>query len=304
MYKIVGADGKEYGPVSLEQMRQWIAQGRVGPQTRVQETSAGQWKTAAEFPELGFTAAARTAGGGASPSPAAAGQPAVQQKGLAITSLVLGLLSVLCFGLFTGVPAIICGHIAHNRTRRAPGQYGGSGPAIAGFVMGYVGVILSLLLAALFLWTEQTELSPALGSAKAKAQSINCMNNMKQIGLAFRTFAIDNDGNYPFNLSTNKGGTLELCLRGSDGFDRNAALHFQVMSNELATPKILVCPADAKRQPALNFLSLRPENVSYQVRSGTNINDNNPQEVLVVCPIHNHVLLCDGSVQPRKRGRQ
>ena len=45
MYKIIGADGKEYGPVSLEQMRRWIADGRVSPQTRVQTAGAAEWKT-------------------------------------------------------------------------------------------------------------------------------------------------------------------------------------------------------------------------------------------------------------------
>jgi hypothetical protein len=130
------------------------------------------------------------------------------------------------------------------------------------------------------------------------------VNNMKQIGLAFRTWAIDNGDQYPFNVSTNKGGTLELSMPGGDGFDSNAARIFQVMSNELSTPKILVSPADSKRQPALDFQSLQPANVSYQVRSGTNINETNPQEVLAVRPIHNHVLLSDGSVERRGKARR
>ena len=49
MYRILGADGKQYGPASLEQMRKWIAESRVTAQTRVQEVGAGEWKTAAEF---------------------------------------------------------------------------------------------------------------------------------------------------------------------------------------------------------------------------------------------------------------
>jgi hypothetical protein len=299
MYKILGADGKEYGPVSLEQIRQWIAQGRVNPQTRVQETGAGEWKPAAEFAEFGFLAPAETSGGRAtSAPPAAAGQSAKPQKGLAITSLVLGILSFLtCF--LTGIPAIICGHIAQSRARRAPEQYGGSGLATAGLVLGYVSLVLCvpvIILSAMLL--------PALSKAKDKAQSINCVNNLKQVGLAFRTWAIDNDGNFPFNLSTNKGGTLELALPESDGFDRNAVCHFRVMSNELSTPKILVCPADSKKQPAPDFLSLRPANVSYQMHSGTNLSETTPQEFLVVCPIHNHVLLCDGSVQGYRKGRR
>src|ERR1019366_8554144 len=161
--------------------------------------------------------------------------------------------------------------------------------------MGYVSLLATVILCGMLL--------PALSQAKDKAQRISCANNMKQIGLAFRVWAIDHDDSFPFNVSTNKGGTLELCLLGSDGFDRNAAFHFQVMSNELSTPKILVCPADGKKQSALNFEGFQPENVSYKLRTGTNVSDVNPSQVLAVCPIHNNVLLCDGSVQSLSKAR-
>src|ERR1017187_8413392 len=88
---------------------------------------------------------------------------------------------------------------------------------------------------------------------------------------------------------------MEYCDRTSDGFDKNAFLHFQVMSNELAATKVLVCPSDSKR-PAIDFAHLRPENVSYQIHSGFNVNDSNPLEVLAICPIHRVVVLTDGSV--------
>jgi hypothetical protein len=129
-----------------------------------------------------------------------------------------------------------------------------------------------------------------------KAQRVSCANNLKQIGLAFRTWAIDNDGQFPFNVSTNAGGTRELCAMGSDGFDSNAARHFEVMSNELATPLLLVCPKDSSRKPAAGFASLQASNVTYRVRSGTNINETIPTEVLALCPVHGNVLSCDGSV--------
>jgi hypothetical protein len=168
--------------------------------------------------------------------------------------------------------------------------------ATAGLVLGYISLVVVpfVLLPAMLL--------PALSRAKARAQSVKCVNNMKQVGLAVRVWAIDHDGEYPFNLSTNKGGTLELCARGSDGFDRNAAFHLQVVSNELSTTKILVCPGDTKKQPALDFQSLQPAHVSYQMRSGTNINETVPEEVLAVCPIHGHELMCDGSVQAGRKG--
>jgi len=138
---------------------------------------------------------------------------------------------------------------------------------------------------------------PALAKAKAKSQSIACMNNMKQINLAARIWASDNNDQYPFNVSSGKGGTLEICERGGDGYDRNAYRHFQVMSNELYTPKILVCPGDSAKQVATKFADLQSWNVSYQIRTGPKVNDTNPTEVLIYCPIHHHTGLTDGSVQ-------
>src|SRR5262245_26456269 len=63
MYKIIGADGKEYGPVTGEQIRQWIAEGRVNSQTKILAEGPTEWKTAADFPEFMMKAA------GASPPP-------------------------------------------------------------------------------------------------------------------------------------------------------------------------------------------------------------------------------------------
>lgn len=58
MYKIIGADGKEYGPVSTEQLRQWAQQGRVNLQTRACLEGTADWKSLGDFPE--FTDAAST----------------------------------------------------------------------------------------------------------------------------------------------------------------------------------------------------------------------------------------------------
>ncbi len=304
MYKIIAADGKEYGPFDINEMRRWKTEGRLGPQSLVLAPGRTDWRPAAEFPELGFGAAAPVAPVGlagvpgapgvSSPPPIAGTFPAGDEKGLATASLILGILSLACIGFLAGIPAIICGHIARGRARHQPERYGGGGLALAGLILGYVGTLVPLLIL-------PAMLLPALTRAKAKAQEINCMNNMKQVGLAVRTWALDHDNQYPWNVSTNSGGTMELCLVNADGYDQNAVHHFRVMSNELSTPKILYCPGDTQKTPAFSFQSFGPGNLSYELRTGEEVSPNKSPVVLAICPIHHTVLMSDGSVQRSSR---
>ena len=103
-------------------------------------------------------------------------------------------------------------------------------------------------------------LLPAALSRRYHHCYINCSNNLKQIGLAFRTWSIDNRDRLPMAVSTNEGGTMELVKSGL------AYQQFAVMSNELSTPKILRCPEDKSRTFAANFsLGLGNTNLSYFV---------------------------------------
>jgi hypothetical protein len=58
MYKIIGADGKEYGPVSAEQLKQWILEGRANSQTKVQAEGNSEWLLLGSIPEFADTASA------------------------------------------------------------------------------------------------------------------------------------------------------------------------------------------------------------------------------------------------------
>jgi hypothetical protein len=106
--------------------------------------------------------------------------------------------------------------------------------------------------------------------AKAKAMRINCVNCLKQIGLAARIW--ENQ-------------------RGGDVLPDN----FLTMSNELATPKVLYCPADERHTRATSWAAFGPENLSYEILS-PGITIQHPDAVYARCPVHNNVVLVDGSV--------
>ncbi|MSU34287.1 MAG: DUF4190 domain-containing protein [Pedosphaera sp.] len=65
-----------------------------------------------------------------------------RKSGLAVTNLVLGILSVLGCTLFTGIPAIICGIIGRTRARKTPESYAGDGLALGGIITGSIGSVL------------------------------------------------------------------------------------------------------------------------------------------------------------------
>src|SRR5262249_49379610 len=101
----------------------------------------------------------------------------------------------------------------------------------------------------------------------------NCTNNLKQIGLAFKTWALDNNDQLPSHVSMTNGGTMEIAGGGI------AFIHFQVMSNELSTPRILLCPEDSARTNAPSFATnLNNLNISYFV--GLDAVETNPASFL------------------------
>jgi len=147
-------------------------------------------------------------------------------------------------------------------------------------------------------------LLPALAAAKHKAQMISSVNNLKEIGLAFRIWEGDHNNQSPFNVSQPQGGVKESCATDGNGIEENPVAVFMVMSNELATTKILVCPNDPAKQAATDFSSLTATNISYQLRTGSDINDSHPDAIVAIDPINGIVLHCDGSVQIDRHYKQ
>lgn len=101
MYKIIGADGNEYGPISAEQLRQWIAEGRANMQTRVQPEGAMEWTTIGSLPE--FSAAQFTPPPPPPPSApgvlnAPGGYTPVPANTDAVTAPAVALICLACLG--------------------------------------------------------------------------------------------------------------------------------------------------------------------------------------------------------------
>ncbi|HLG77313.1 MAG TPA: DUF4190 domain-containing protein, partial [Ktedonobacteraceae bacterium] len=71
--------------------------------------------------------------------------PGPQDDGKATASLILGILSLLCFGILAGIPAIILGHGARTRIRQSMGRLTGDGKALAGLILGYISVGFTLI---------------------------------------------------------------------------------------------------------------------------------------------------------------
>jgi hypothetical protein len=67
-----------------------------------------------------------------------------RKSGLAIFSLILGILSILVLGFIAAIPGIITGHMARSRAKNNPAVYGGSGMALAGLILSYLGLLLSI----------------------------------------------------------------------------------------------------------------------------------------------------------------
>jgi prepilin-type processing-associated H-X9-DG protein len=103
-----------------------------------------------------------------------------------------------------------------------------------------------------------------ISKAKGRGKQIECLSQLKQIGVAAHSYAHEHGDRFPFQTPVKEGGTLEL-VQAASGLGGNvqfAFRHFQALSNDLSEPKLLLCPAD-KRSPAAVFPALLNESISF-----------------------------------------
>ena len=154
MYILIGADQKEYGPVSADEVRAWIVEGRANAQT-LARFEGGPWKPLSTFPEFVSSL-------GAAPQPvppvpltqASLTGRAPETNGMAVAGLVMGILSMtvglVCCGLVFNVLGIIFSSVALSQIKKGPVQQTGRNLAIVGLVLSLLGLVFQIIIIVVF----------------------------------------------------------------------------------------------------------------------------------------------------------
>jgi hypothetical protein len=145
MYRIIGVDGREYGPISADQLRQWIAQSRANASTPALTEGATEWKPLASIPEFSMLFATPA-------TYAAVAVSGLRTNGCALTGFILGMVSgpfclfCCCFGPLCSILAIVFSLIGLSQINRRPDVYGGKSFAVAGLVIAILALVFYVIL--------------------------------------------------------------------------------------------------------------------------------------------------------------
>lgn len=117
-------------------------------------------------------------------------------------------------------------------------------------VIAIIGILAGLLL-------------PSLGRSMRQAKRVQCVNNLRQVGIAFQQFADLNQNRYPMRSPGFQSSTNAMTDRID--FFVLSAQPFQAVARELALPRLLTCAADRERTSAESFETLSVQHISYRV---------------------------------------
>ena len=188
MYKIIGADQKEYGPVTAEQLRQWLAEGRVSAQTQVQAEGATGWTALGTLPEF----AAASAGtmpvmpGIAAASPAPSAAAAALVNGPAIGLIVVAVLGAL-LQIVSIIKNLVVGSAISGNVQLPAFVKMLSGPV--GVVLGIIGILVSVVILLGAMKMKKLE-SYGLAMAASIIAMIPCFSPCCLLGLPIGIWAV------------------------------------------------------------------------------------------------------------------
>jgi hypothetical protein len=195
----VSHDGKRFGPLSLEEVKARLLSGEFKPGDLAwSEGGKVDWKPLSSFPEIaGLASPEITPPLPANPQylPTAPPPFAPETSGLAIASVICGVLSITILPCFSAIPAVICGHLAKSKINARPDLYRGEGMALAGLITGYIGLALIALLPIL-----AGIALPVFGEVQLRGKQTKSLANAKTIATACKIYALDHNGDFPPTL--------------------------------------------------------------------------------------------------------
>lgn len=142
-----GENGQQLGPIEDSELQTLVASGQIGPATLLWREGMPHWLTLDQLRADGgiyLTAHSQFTG---------PGMMHPTTSGLAITSLVCGIVGLVTCLVFIGIPAVICGHLAITQIENSPTPMVGRGMALAGLVCGYLSVLMLLSFVAMMIFT-------------------------------------------------------------------------------------------------------------------------------------------------------
>ena len=141
-YKIIGDDGREYGPVPLDDLKKWILEGRLNRSTRVLSESDSEWRMLDQIPVLADMLPPPVA-----PFPNVEFHTGPKTNQFALVGLILGILSVTlglccCDGIPFSLPGLVVSIIGLRQVKADPSRHSGKGLAIAGLILCILSILL------------------------------------------------------------------------------------------------------------------------------------------------------------------
>jgi len=134
-----------------------------------------------------------------------------QMVGVAVASLVLGIVGLILIGPLGSIPAVICGHVAKSQIKKNPDMLAGEGMALAGLILGYVQIGFMILIIPLMAAIA----IPSFVKARDTAQENICINNMRMIDAAKDQAAIEH--NYMDGTTVPESQVSEYLKSGFSG---------------------------------------------------------------------------------------
>jgi hypothetical protein len=199
------------------------------------------------------------------PQPSPASRP-TSTSGLAIASLVCGILSLVILPIISSLPAIICGHLARSQVKTSGGTIGGAGIALAGLIMGYLGFfcIGLIVFAGIAL--------PVFGEVQLKEKETHALANGKQIATGCKLYAVDHQGAFPDRLE-------------------------QLVPEYVPTPEIFASPLTPSEPIGFDYFGGRDTDPPDQILLITKTSDSRHRRVIITLSTAGRVVK-DSEVPP------